>query len=93
MIAASRRWANERPWQVFSKAESSSLVKTGTSFSLTFGARSGCIGSGICSSSASQRKNCCSARNWLLAYASLYRVSRCTSHRCTSWPPTWSHLV
>jgi len=37
-IAASRRWANERPWQVFSRAESSSLVKTGTSFSLTFGA-------------------------------------------------------
>jgi hypothetical protein len=67
MIAASRRWANVRPWQVFSRAESSSLVNTGTSFSLTFGARSGAIGSGICSSSASHRKNCCRARNWLLA--------------------------
>jgi hypothetical protein len=67
MIAASRRWANERPWQVFSRADSSSLVNTGTSFSVTFGARSRAIGSGSCSSSASQRKNCCSARNWLLA--------------------------
>jgi hypothetical protein len=67
MIAASRRWAKRRPWQVFSRADSSSLVNTGTSFSLTFGARSRVIGSGSCSSSASQRKNCCSARNWLFA--------------------------
>ena len=39
MIAASRRWANERPWQVLSRADSSSLVKTGTSFSVTLGAQ------------------------------------------------------
>jgi hypothetical protein len=39
----------------------------GTSFSITVGARSPAIGSEICSSSASQRKNCCKARNWLLA--------------------------
>ena len=32
-------------------------------------------------------------QNWLLAYASLYRVSRCTSHRCPSWPLTCSHLM
>jgi hypothetical protein len=37
LIAASRRWAKLRPWQVFSRAESSSLVNTGTSFSLTLG--------------------------------------------------------
>ena len=37
MIAASRRWANVRPWQVFSRADSSSLVNTGTSLSLTVG--------------------------------------------------------
>ena len=71
MIAVSRRWANERPWQVLASADSSSLVNTGTSFSVTLGARSRVIGSGSCSSSASQRKNCCRARNWLLAYASL----------------------
>ena len=67
MIAASRRWPNGRPWHAFASAESSSLVNTGTSFSVTFGARSPAIGSAICSSSASQRKNCCKARNWLLA--------------------------
>ena len=33
----------------------------------------------------------CRARNWLLAYASLYRVSRWTSHRYTSWQLTRSH--
>ena len=40
MIAASRRWANERPWQVLARADSSSLVNTGTSFSATLGERS-----------------------------------------------------
>jgi hypothetical protein len=37
LIAASRRWAKLRPWQVFFRAESSSLVNTGTSFSLRLG--------------------------------------------------------
>ena len=71
MIAVSRRWANVRPWQAFSRADSSPLVKTGTSFPVTFGGRSRTIGSGSCSSSAHHLKNCCSARYWLLTYASL----------------------
>ena len=71
MIAVSRRWANVRPWQAFSSADSSPLVKTGTSFSVTSGGRSRIIGSGSCSSSAHHLKNCCSARYWLLTYASL----------------------
>ena len=64
MIAASRRWAKVRPWQVFSRADSSPLVNTATSFSVTFGARSRAIGSGRSSSAASHLKNCCSARLW-----------------------------
>jgi hypothetical protein len=46
MIAASRRWTNDRPWQAFSRADVSSLVNTGTTFSVTLGARSPAIGVG-----------------------------------------------
>jgi len=67
MIAASRRAANVLPWQVFSSADSSTLVNTGTSRTATLGARSLSIGSGISSSVASHLKNCRRARYWLLA--------------------------
>ncbi|MGO9218057.1 MAG: hypothetical protein ACLP5E_09880 [Streptosporangiaceae bacterium] len=67
MIAASRRWANVRPAHAWSIRDSSSAVKTGTSFSAAAGGRSPAIGSGIPSSAASHRKNCCRARYWLLA--------------------------
>jgi hypothetical protein len=43
------------------------LVKQGTGLAVSFGGRSRAIGSGMPSSAASQRKNCCSARNWLRA--------------------------
>ena len=42
MIAASRRWANVRPWQVCSRADSSSLVNTGTSLSRHLGGAQPC---------------------------------------------------
>jgi len=67
MIAASRRAANDLPWQALSSPDSSTLVKTGTAVTVTFGARSRVIGSGDCSSSARHLKNCRSARNWMLA--------------------------
>jgi hypothetical protein len=35
MTAASRHWASDRTWQVFSRAGSSALVNTGTGFSRT----------------------------------------------------------
>ena len=44
MIAASRRAANVLPRQVFSRADSSTLVNTGTSRTATLGARSLSIG-------------------------------------------------
>jgi hypothetical protein len=44
MIAASRRAANDLPWQAFSSADSSPLVNTGTAVTVTFGARSAGIG-------------------------------------------------
>jgi hypothetical protein len=58
MIAASRRAANDLPWQVFASSDSSPLVNTGTAVTVTFGARSRVIGSGACSSSARHLKNC-----------------------------------
>lgn len=39
MIAASRPCRNDRPWQARSSRESSTLVNTGMSFSVTFGGR------------------------------------------------------
>lgn len=45
------------------------------------------IGSGTSSSAASHLKNCCSARNWLLAHAALYLSSSETIHSCTSCLP------
>jgi hypothetical protein len=66
MIAASRRAANDRPWQALASFDSSPLVNTGTAVTVTFGARSRVIGSG----SRPRRphlKNCRSARNWMLA--------------------------
>ena len=74
MIAVSRRCAKLRPWQVFSRADPFSLVNAGAAFRSPWGRAAGSSGSGSCSSSASQRKNCRSARNWLLAAASLSRV-------------------
>jgi len=62
MIAASRRAWNELPWHAFSIRESSSLVKKGTGFSVTFGACIFAIGFENSSSSDSQAKNCSSAR-------------------------------
>ena len=44
---------------------------------VTFGVRSRVIGSRDSSSPARHLKNCRSARNWMLAYALLYR---CTVH-------------
>ena len=44
MTAKSRRWANDRPAQTFSSFDSSPLVKTGMSFSVTLGGRSLAIG-------------------------------------------------
>jgi hypothetical protein len=41
ITAASRHWAKAQPWQVLSRADSSPLVNTGTSFSVTFGAQPG----------------------------------------------------
>jgi len=67
MIAASRRAANDLPWQALSSSDSSTLVKTGTAITVTFGARSRAIGSGDSSSPARHLKNCRSARNWMLA--------------------------
>jgi len=69
------------------------VVKTGTAVTVTFGARSRVIGSGHCSSAARHLKNCRSARNWMLAYALLYRSSRCTIHCWMSRASTWSQLV
>ena len=80
MIAASRRAANDLPWQALPSADSSTLVDTGTAVTVTFGARSRAIRSGDCSSSARHLKNCRSARNWMLAYAPLYRPSSCAVH-------------
>ena len=70
-IAASRRCANVPPWHAFSSLESSTLVKTGTGVSLTAGARSLAIGSGISSSAASHPKNWRSDRYCWRAYAPL----------------------
>jgi hypothetical protein len=67
IMAASRRCWNERPAQARSSSVSSSPVKTGTGLSATCGGLSPAMGSGISSSSDSHLKNCCSARNWLLA--------------------------
>jgi hypothetical protein len=67
MIAASRRAANVLPWQALASADSSTLVNTGTSRTVTLGARSRIIGSGTWSSAASHLKNCRRARNWMLA--------------------------
>ena len=67
MIAASRRSSNELPRQVVASLESSTLVKQGTRLAASFGGRSRTIGSGMRSSAAGQRKNCCSPRNWLRA--------------------------
>jgi hypothetical protein len=67
MIAASRRAANDLPWQALFSSGSSTLVKTGTAVTVTFGARSRAIGSGSSSSAARHLKNCRSARNWMLA--------------------------
>ena len=67
MIAASRRVANELPWQALARADSSTLVNTGTSRTATLGARSRFIGSGISSSAVRHLKNCRRARNWMLA--------------------------
>jgi hypothetical protein len=58
---------NDRPAQAFSSLDSSPLVKTGMSFSVTLGGRSLAIGSGRSSSPAHHLKNCCRARYWLLA--------------------------
>ena len=71
MIAVSRRWVKLRPAHARSSRASSSLVKTGTSLSVTRGGCSPAIGSGSWSSAASHLKNCCRARYWLLAYAVL----------------------
>ena len=68
-------------------------MKTGTGWSGTCGGRSPAIGSPISSSAASHLKNCRSARNWLLAYAALYRSSSQTIHRCTSCLPACSQQV
>ena len=67
MIAASRRAANDRPWQAPCSSDSSTLVNTGTAVTVTLGARSRVIGSGESSSPARHLKNCRSARNWMLA--------------------------
>ena len=85
--------ANDLPWQAFSSADSSTLVNTGTAVTVTFGARSRAIGSGRSSSAACHLKNCRSARNWMLAYAPLYRPSSCVIHRWISWASTCSQLV
>jgi hypothetical protein len=79
--------------QARSSRSSSSPVNTGTGFSGTRGGLSPAIGSGTSSSAASHLKNCCSALNWLLAYAGLYRSSSQTIHRCTSCLPTSSQRV
>src|ERR1035438_7925331 len=70
-IAASRRCANVLPRHALPSLESSTLVKNGTGFSLTAGARSLAMGSAISSSSASQRKNCRSDRYCWRAYVRL----------------------
>ena len=93
MIAASRRAANDLPWQALFRSDSSTLVKTGTAVTVTFGARSRAIGSGSSSSAARHLKNCRSARNWMLAYALLYRSSSCTIHCWISWASACSQLV
>ena len=46
MIAASRRAANDRPWQAPCSSDSSTLVNTGTAVTVTLGARSRVIGAG-----------------------------------------------
>jgi hypothetical protein len=45
-------------------AERIKLVTQGTGFLVSLGGRSRAIGLGMPSRMASQRKNCCSARNW-----------------------------
>ena len=82
-----------RPLQVLSGADSSPLVNTGTSFSVTLGARSRAIGSGICSSSASHLKNCCSAGTgcWHTRRCTGSADEPATSARRAHLPaPTWS---
>jgi len=69
---------------VFCSRGRSPAANTGTGLSGTCGGLSPAIGSGISSSAASHLKNCCKARNWLLAYAGLYRPSSQTIHSCTS---------
>jgi hypothetical protein len=65
-MAASRRWANERPAHARSRRTSSSPLKTGTGLSGTRGGFSMDIGSGTSSSAASHLKTA-AARNWLQA--------------------------
>ncbi len=67
MIAWSRLSTNVLPRHVFDSEDSSSAVNTGTIFTPTLGGFSRAIGLGCSSSSAYHLKNCCSARNWLLA--------------------------
>ena len=93
MIAAPRRAANDLPWQALPSSDSSTLVNTGTAVKVTCGARSRAIGSGDSSSSARHLKNCRSARNWMLAYAPLYRSSSHVIHCRISRASTCSQLV
>jgi hypothetical protein len=89
---AIRAQAKARPWQVFSRADSSPLVNTGTSFSVTFGARSRSSGPGVVLGGQPSEELLLRPVR-LLAYALLYRIGRRTSHRCTSCPSTCSHRV
>ena len=89
IMAASRRCWNERPAQARSSRARSRRRRPGRA----------CPGRAAVSAwpsvtdfslAASHLKNCCSARNWLLAYAALYRSSGRTVHCCTSCLPTCS---
>ena len=66
-MAASRHCWNDRPAHARSIRSSSPAAKTGTGLPGTCGGFSPAMGSGISSSPASHLKNCCRARNWLLA--------------------------
>jgi hypothetical protein len=80
MTAASRRSLNELPRQAPRSCEGPMLVKQGTGLRASFRGRSRATGSGMPSSTASHRKNCCSPRSWPRAQASLYKASSRTVH-------------
>jgi hypothetical protein len=87
MTTASRRSLNELPRQAPRSCESPMLVKQGTGLRVSFGGCSRATGSGMPSSTASHRKNCCSPRSWPRAQASLYRASSRTVHTETCQSP------